>query len=78
MPDRPGRREPYTDAGVRRLKCVRCGQPAVHQWQTCADDNLWRPICKQCDVALNHLALTFMKDPDAEAKIAKYREAMNA
>jgi len=69
---RPGRKQPYTEAGVRRLPCARCGRPAKHQWNACADGNLWRPVCTRCDVALNRLALRFMRDPDTDAKIRNY------
>ncbi len=67
-----GRRKPYTVIGIRRLPCARCGQPARHQWQICADGNLYRPICNPCDVALNRAVLEFMGDPEAAEKIATY------
>ena len=76
MPEhrRHGRRRPYTAAGVRRLPCFRCGRPASYQWSVCADGNLYRPVCEDCDVALNDLALRFMRDPERVAKIKAYRE----
>lgn len=71
---RHGRRQPYTEIGITRLPCFRCGQkPGAYQWQVCADGNLYRVVCKSCDVGLNELALRYMNDPDAEAKIARYR-----
>jgi transcription elongation factor Elf1 len=66
------RTKPYTAIGVRRLRCVRCGAQAVHQWQVCADDNTYRPICLDCDIALNRLALEFVGDPDIDEKMARY------
>ena len=71
---RHGRREPYTTAGIRRLPCFRCGQPAEHQWSACSDGNLWRPVCLACDVALNRLVLEWMgfSPAEVEAKIAAY------
>lgn len=75
---RHGRSQPYTEAGVRRLPCVRCGAPAVHQWQVCADGRLYRPVCTACDVDLNALVLRWAGDPDAEAKIAAYAERIVA
>lgn len=69
---RHGRRKPYTEKGVGRLPCARCGGRATHQWQICADSNLWRPVCTACDIALNQLVLQFMNDPEWEAKIAAY------
>jgi len=69
---RPGRRTPYTERGIRRLRCVRCGKPASQQWKACAD-GLWRPICTDCDIRLNRLTLFFMADPEAKEKIEKYK-----
>ena len=70
---RHGRRLPYTEAGIRRLPCFRCGRPASYQWQVCADGRLYRPLCTDCDVALNELVLRWMGDPDADAKVETYR-----
>lgn len=74
---RHGRRQPYTDAGVRRLPCFRCGRPAMHQWSACADGNLWRPICLACDIELNRMVLAWMgfEPADVERKMAAYIEA---
>ena len=72
---RSGRREPYTEIGIRRLACARCGEPARFQWNACADGNLWRPMCTRCDVAINLLVLRFMRDPDAAKKAAAYKLA---
>ena len=69
---RAGRKEPYTDKGVRRCKCVRCGQSARFQWSACADNNLWRPICLECDIALNRMVLKWMGDPEARNKTDRY------
>lgn len=69
-----GRKKFYTTRGIRRLKCVRCGNTAEHTWQICADGNLHRPLCLECDVALNALVLAWVGDPDAAAKMAAYRE----
>lgn len=72
MHKRYGRREPYTEAGIRRLPCYRCGQRAQFQWSICADGNLQRPLCLDCDVALNRLVLAWAGDPEAEAKADRY------
>lgn len=66
------RREPYTQIGIRRLKCFRCGSPAQFQWQICSDGNQYRPICLNCDIELNKLVLQFMGFPDWEEKLTKY------
>ena len=75
---KPGRKQPYTDIGIRRLPCARCGKPARFQWQICSDGNLYRPLCTQCDIALNALVLRWIGDPDADAKIAAYRQTKEA
>jgi hypothetical protein len=68
------RREPYTEAGVRRLKCLRCGvRPARFQWQICSDGSKYRPICGPCDVELNEMVLQWFAHPDAAALIEAYR-----
>lgn len=71
-----GRRKPYTERGIKRIPCVRCGKPATQQWRACAD-GLWRPICTECDVMLNRLVLLFMFDDEVEEKIDKYQEKLN-
>lgn len=68
------RSKPYTVIGIRRVKCSRCGERAEHQWKVCADRHQWRPICLKCDIALNALVLRWMRDPEANAKIARYRK----
>lgn len=73
-----GRRRPYTEIGVRRLRCVRCDAQAVHQWNACADGNLWRPLCWPCDVALNRLVLEWMGfTPDEVARKMQAYEGRN-
>lgn len=66
------RRAPYTENGIKRLKCIRCGNPAEFQWQICADGNNYRPLCGLCDILLNKTVLIFMKHPDAEKLIDEY------
>ena len=69
---RSGRKKPYTARGIRRLKCVRCGNPATAQWNACAD-GVYRPACEECDVAINRIVLRFFRDPEAKAKTRKYQ-----
>jgi len=66
------RRQPYTDQGISRLSCIRCGAPAAFQWQICADGNNYRPICLDCDIALNRLVLDWMRHPDAKGLADRY------
>lgn len=70
--DSRGRSEPYTTAGIRRVPCIRCHAPAVHQWQVCADGSRYRPLCLDCDIALNRLVLTWARDPAADEKVRAY------
>ena len=48
----------------------------MHQWQICADGNIYRPICKECDIALNALVLEFMGDRARGEKMRLYAEAI--
>lgn len=73
------RTEPYTVAGMARLKCIRCGGQAVHQWQICSDGNRWRPLCLACDIELNALVLDWMRHPRAAELVDAYtRKALAA
>lgn len=74
---RHGRRKPYTARGIRRLPCFRCGRPASHQWTICADGNLQRPVCDDCDIDLNRLVLEWAGDPEAAEKIERYKEKVH-
>jgi len=57
------RNKPYTEAGIPRVPCQRCGKPSKHQWQICATGNQWSGVCVECDIALNKLVLEFMGLP---------------
>ncbi len=66
------RKKPYTQMGVKRKKCFRCKNKAVHQWQICSDHNQYRTICLDCDIELNKMVLVWMGFPDWEEKITSY------
>lgn len=66
------RRTPYTERGIRRIPCSRCGDPSRYQWQVCADGNQYRGVCEACDIGLNRLALEFMRIPNAAELLAAY------
>ena len=66
------RKKPYTEQGIKRKKCFRCNNRAVHQWQICSDNNQYRPICLDCDFALNKLVLQWMGFSDWERKYESY------
>ena len=67
---------PYTEIGIRRLGCARCGKQAEFQWRACALGE-WKPVCRICDEWLNEMVLRFMR-VGTEQKVAeimkKYRE----
>ena len=71
-----GRRKPYTEIGISRVPCSRCGAPSRHQWQVCANGSRWVGVCVPCDLDLNRLALEFMKIAGAEELMAVYEESM--
>ncbi len=60
------RRKPYTDRGIKRVPCARCGRPSHRQWQICALDNQWNGLCVDCDIELNRLVLGFIGIPSKE------------
>ena len=68
------RKKPYTEIGIKRLKCIRCGARAETQWQICSDGNQFRPVCMDCDIKLNELVLKFMKFKDYKRMIKKYTQ----
>lgn len=68
------RKKPYTQIGISRLKCLRCGKPAYTQWQICSDDRNYRPACIECDIELNELVLKFFRHPFASKLMTKYRK----
>jgi hypothetical protein len=39
---------------------------------------VFRPICRDCDVALNELVLRWAGDPHVEEKMRAYRERVDA
>jgi NAD-dependent SIR2 family protein deacetylase len=67
------RKIPYTKLGIKRKKCFRCGKKATYQWMVCADNNVWRPICKECDVLLNEMVLKFMGFDNIKQKMEEYK-----
>lgn len=73
-----GRKSAYTDRGISRVKCTRCGAPASQQWQVCANGRWYAGICDACDVALNAAVLEFMAIPNRDNLIRNYRAKMAA
>jgi len=71
------RLKPYTQIGIERLKCFRCGCKAEFQWQICADNNQYRPICRKCDIELNEMVLKWAGFEDWQSKIGKYKDKVS-
>lgn len=70
------KRTPFTEEEIAQAKCFRCGAPAFSQWNICADGGKYRPLCKECDVALNDMVLRWMGFSNAKQKITKYKESL--
>ena len=64
--------KPYTELGLSRVPCERCGAPSANQWQICATGNKWAGVCVKCDVALNEMVVAFMGLPKILA--TEYRQ----
>ncbi len=67
-----GRRQPYTERGISRIPCSRCGERSSYQWQVCANDNRYLGVCTPCDIELNRMALEFMRVPNAGKLLSAY------
>ena len=68
------RRKPYTDIGIKRVPCFRCGKSSVRQWQICSLNNEYKGLCRQCDIDLNRTVLVFLRVSarDIHSLIADY------
>jgi NAD-dependent SIR2 family protein deacetylase len=72
------RKKPYTEIGIRRLRCFRCRvKRPTQQWQICADGNQYRPICNDCDFELNKLVLDFFGFEDVDEMMSKYGDKLD-
>jgi hypothetical protein len=58
------------------MKCARasCNNRAKFQWTICADNNCYRPLCAECDIALNEMVLEWMGFENADEMMDRYRE----
>lgn len=68
------RRKPYTEIGIRRMPCVRCGGKGRFQWQICSDGNQYRVLCAPCDVALNEMVMRWVWGDTREDDLRRYRD----
>ena len=71
------RKKPYTDIGIKRVPCSRCGNPSSQQWQICSLDNRYAGVCTKCDILLNELVLRFMRVKNVDKIIMPYRAAQS-
>jgi len=71
------RRKPYTEIGISRVPCKRCGKPSRYQWQICALDNKYFGVCSNCDILLNELVLNFFGVKNTKIKLRKYIQKIN-
>ena len=72
-----GRKKPYTEIGISRIPCARCGDPSSYQWQSCANNNYWMGLCKYCDFALNELVLQFFRFDNYKCLLEKYAKRIS-
>ena len=67
------RKEPYTQIGISRVPCKRCGKSSTQQWQICSLDNLYMGVCDNCDIELNEMTLRFFKIKGVKQIMTKYK-----
>ena len=72
------RRKPYTERGLYRVPCLRCGSPSTQQWQICSLGNKWAGVCTACDIELNKLVLMFIGIKNWRQIIKKYEERISS
>jgi hypothetical protein len=69
------RTKPYTEIGIRRVPCTRCGEKSTAQWNICAIGKSYQGLCNSCDIDLNALVLDFIKHPKKEVLMKHYKGA---
>lgn len=74
------RLRPYTEAGLGRVPCARCGSPSRFQWSidVCALRRkiVWVGLCTEHDIELNAQSLEYIRWPDREAAMRDYAVRM--
>ena len=68
------RNQPYTEKGIGRVPCAKCGKSSNQQWQICSLGNKWVGICNKCDVDLNRLVLQFFGIKNRRNIMKRYLE----
>ena len=64
-----GRKKPYTEIGIGRVPCARCGSPSTQQWSICALNNYYLGVCDKCDLLLNEAVLKLMRVNSCKIKV---------
>lgn len=72
-----GRKKPYTERGIRRVPCVKCGAPSEFQWRLCSTDG-WSAVCRKHDIEINRFVAIWAFGAKKAAPIIKrYEEGLN-
>lgn len=69
-----GRVKPYTERGISRVPCLKCGKPSKYQWGICSNKNRNLPVCTSCDIELNRIFLDFADFPNKAELLQAYEE----
>lgn len=64
----------YSQGEVERLMCSHagCGRRASSTWGGCADGNILRPLCAECDIDMNRIVEEWSGDRHWESKLVAY------
>jgi len=57
--------------------CGECDRKARFQWNACADENVWRPICEIHDVLINIAVLRITQPTSWRELVIDYCEDIN-
>lgn len=68
---RSTRRRPYTERGISRVPCVKCGAPSKYQWRICSTD-AWTAVCRRHDIEVNRKIARWAFGSDAEPLLKRY------
>lgn len=51
----------YTEEGIKRVDCFRCGIQATRQWEIYCDGNQFVAVCDECDMVMNDMLAVCME-----------------
>lgn len=72
------RRQPYSEKGISRVPCAKCGKPSRYQWTICADWSQYRGLCAEHDIEANELLMRWVWGDTREDDLRRYREKVLA